>query len=154
MVGLTAGLWFVFTVAMGTANPLYVVSSGSMRPVLEVGDLIVVKNGPTFGEVRAGDIIVFRSPTSLDRIIVHRILRIVDSTGGERQFITKGDNNGSPDGWMVGVKEYVGKVVVAVPKIGLVSSLLAPPVNYLLIAIILVFIFVGELYPSKEKGSK
>ncbi|MBI4258398.1 MAG: signal peptidase I [Thaumarchaeota archaeon] len=153
LLGLTGGSWVGFTVAMGTATPLFVVSSGSMRPTLEVGDLIVVRS-MSFNELQIGDIITFHSPFAPDRIIVHRIFRIVQSGDGATGFITKGDNNQAADGWVVEEDNYVGRVVLTIPKIDFISSILSPPINYVLIVLILGLIFLSETYPSKEKQPK
>ncbi len=141
----------VFTVVMGTSTPLFVVSSGSMKPTLDIGDLIVVRDGGTFSELKVGDIITFHSPSSPDRVIVHRVYRIVQARDGSQGVMTKGDNNSSPDGWAIEGSNYVGKVIFSIPKLGYVSAVITPPLNYVLIAVILGFIFLSEFYPSKQK---
>ncbi|MCS6783728.1 MAG: signal peptidase I [Candidatus Caldarchaeum sp.] len=86
--------------AFGVTFPLLVVKSGSMRPVIEVGDIIIVLPvNPS--EIKAdpvdGDVIVFYRPGekgSTGSIIVHRAVARV--TGG---FITKGDANAAVDYW-------------------------------------------------------
>lgn len=92
------------------------VSSGSMTPSLNVGDVVVsIPASP--GELKAGDIIVFSGGSS---IIVHRIIE----PAGNDCFITKGDANESPDPiWACG-SSIVGKVVVVVPFIGLPTTIL------------------------------
>ncbi|MEM4611766.1 MAG: S26 family signal peptidase, partial [Candidatus Nitrosocaldus sp.] len=59
-----ASVWLALRVAFATDNPFYVVSSESMLPTLQVYDVIVVRNGSTFEEVKPGDIIVFQSPST------------------------------------------------------------------------------------------
>ncbi|MBI2184441.1 MAG: signal peptidase I [Thaumarchaeota archaeon] len=153
LVGLTGGLWIGFTLLMGTSTPLFVVSSGSMIPTLEVGDLIIVRS-MAVNELKIGDIITFHSPLTPDRIIVHRILQVVQTKDGGAGFITKGDHNQAADGWIVDQNSYVGTVVLVIPKVGFVSSILSPPTNYVLIVLILGLIFLSEIYPSKEKQPK
>jgi len=86
--------------ALGITYPLLVVKSGSMRPVIEVGDIIIVAPVDPL-DVRpdpdTGDVIVFYRPGyrgKADSIIVHRAIARVD--GG---FITKGDANMGIDPW-------------------------------------------------------
>ena len=38
-------IWFAVKVVFNVDNPFYVVSSGSMIPVLNVGDILIVKDG-------------------------------------------------------------------------------------------------------------
>ncbi|MEM4715547.1 MAG: signal peptidase I [Candidatus Nitrosocaldus sp.] len=148
-----ASVWLALRVAFATDNPFYVVSSESMLPTLQVYDVIVVRNGSTFEEVKSGDIIVFHSPSTHDRVIVHRVVKVEHSS--EKVITTKGDNNPiSIPGidYPITKKEYIGKVVFVVPKLGLVSKVLAPPINYIVIGIILAVIFLSKL--KEREGSK
>lgn len=90
----------LFHTVLGVTYPLLVVKSGSMRPVIEVGDIIIV-SPVSPNDIRAsqadGDVIVFYRPGekgSSNSIIVHRA--IAEVAGG---YITKGDANGQPDYW-------------------------------------------------------
>lgn len=150
-----ASVWLALRIAFATDNPFYVVSSESMVPTLQVYDVIVVRNGSTFEEVKPGDIIVFQSPSAHDRVIVHRVVKVEHSS--EKVITTKGDNNPiSIPGidYPITKKEYIGKVVFVVPKLGLVSKVLSPPVNYIVIGIILAVIFLSKLRDTRESMRK
>ena len=111
-------------VTLGVEKPLYVVISGSMEPTYEKGDILVVKrvNVDTIVE---GDIIVFDSPFG-GIPIVHRVYEIRGSFG-ERYFVTKGDNNPSPDTYYqtehpgIPGEHVIGEPLVKIPKIGLIQ---------------------------------
>ncbi len=154
-----AAVWIGLRVAFSTDNPFYVVSSESMVPTLNVYDIIVVRNGSTFDDIKVGDIIVFHSPSDHDRVIVHRVAKIQQSN--EKIITTKGDNNpASIPGidYPITKKEYIGKVIFVIPKLGVVSKMLTPPINYIIIGIILAIIFVSKLnnkaQQSKDKMTK
>lgn len=151
VVGM-AVVWFGFRIALGTQTPFFVVSSRSMLPTLQIGDIIVVQDGGTFQTLRVGDIIVFERPGTHEIVIVHRIYR-VNEVDGERRIETKGDNNPSPDSWVVKEADYIGKVVFTIPQLGYLTTWLTPPLNYVIIAAILAVIFLTELY-SKEKRNE
>ena len=136
--------WAGLTFALGTQNPAYVVSSGSMIPTLNVGDIIVVKDKGSFQTLRVGDIIVFQSPMGDGRIIVHRIYSKTTDQYGVAIY-TKGDNNPAPDSWVVRESHYIGKVIFTLPYLGKVTSIIQPPLNYILICFFIVLIFVLEL---------
>lgn len=136
--------WAGLTFALGTSNPAYVVSSGSMIPTLNVGDIIIVKDKGTFQDLQVGDIIVFRSPAGDGRVIVHRIYAITSDQYGVAIY-TKGDNNYAPDAWVVRETHYIGKVIFTLPYIGRVTSIIQPPLNYILIFFFIILIFVAEL---------
>ena len=63
-------IWIGLQVAFGTENPFYVVASGSMIPVLEVYDVLIVSGHEPFEEIDVGDIIVFDRPSDHNRVIV------------------------------------------------------------------------------------
>lgn len=148
-------IWFAVKVIFNVDNPFYVVSSGSMIPVLNVGDILIVKDGNTFDSLKVGDIIVFNRPQGGDRVIVHRIIEISDRFG-EKVIVTKGDAN---DGIIPGTdfpireKDYIGTVAYTVPKVGLVLKYLNPPVNYIIIVgIIGILIYTNMKKKNEEKG--
>ena len=147
-VGVTIFLVLIFwaglTFALGTSSPAYVVSSGSMIPTLNVGDIIVVKDKGSFQTLQVGDIIVFQSPMGDGRTIVHRIYSITTDEYGVAIY-TKGDNNPAPDRWVVRESHYIGKVIFTLPYLGRVTSIIQPPLNYILILFFIVLIFVAEL---------
>ena len=71
-------IWIGLQAAFGTQNPFYVVASGSMIPVLQVYDIIVIQGHEPFEEVQVGDIIVFDRPSDHNRVIVHRVESILN----------------------------------------------------------------------------
>ena len=71
-------IWLGLQIAFGTQNPFYVVASGSMIPVLEVYDVIIIQGHIPFEEIEIGNIIVFNRPSDHDRVIVHRVISITD----------------------------------------------------------------------------
>ncbi len=149
-------IWFAVKVVFNVDNPFYVVSSGSMIPVLNVGDILIVKDGNTFNSLKVGDIIVFNRPQGGDRVIVHRIIEISDRIG-EKVIVTKGDAN---DGIIPGTdfpireKDYIGTVAYTVPKVGLILKYLNPPVNYIIIVGIigiLIYTNMKKKNPDQDK---
>ncbi len=107
-----AVIWIGLTAYFGAQNPFYVVSSGSMYPELAMYDIIVISGHISFDNIKIGDIIVFDRPKDHDKVIVHRVVAVVDDD--PKTLRTKGDNNQQS---MVGTdypitdKEYIGKVV-------------------------------------------
>src|SRR5256885_17198203 len=63
-------------IIFGTANPFYVVSSGSMTPAINVYDIIVVKENISFYHIKVGDVIAFKSPTT-NELILHRVAQLL-----------------------------------------------------------------------------
>ena len=139
----------------GTPNPFYVVSSGSMIPVLQIYDVIVVEGNTPFEDVKKGDIIVFYSPKlyeqGKERVIVHRVSLLM---GDDPKIVrTRGDANPASiagTDYPITEKEYLGKVEYVVPQVGYITQILQPPINYIIIAVI-IGVMVVKHFAGKEK---
>ena len=143
--------WLSLQMIFGTQNPFYVVSSGSMIPDLEIYDILVVSGNYPFGEVQIGDIIVFNRPSGHDRVIVHRVVAVTDED--PRTLRTKGDANPASipgTDFPITDEEYIGSVVYVIPQAGYITRVLSPPVNYIIIAVIVGFIVTKHLYGKKK----
>jgi signal peptidase len=160
-------IWFgIIRYAFGVDNPFYVVASGSMIPNLNVGDYVIIKHSgsnsindnSSFNRLKIGDIIIFKtpgvSPEGEHKVIVHRIAQIInaDSTDGERIIRTKGDANPYSIQYLdypIKEENYIGKVVYVIPKVGSITRVIAPPVNYVIIGVIAVILIY---YIKKQKN--
>ena len=151
-----AVIWLGLQAIFGTANPFYVVSSGSMIPALEIYDVIVVEGNTPFEDVEKGDIIVFYSPKlyeqGKERVIVHRVS--LDMSTDEQKIVrTKGDANPSSiagTDYPITEKEYLGQVEYVIPQVGYITQILQPPINYIIIAVI-IGIMVVKHFAGREK---
>jgi len=144
-------IWIGLRVAFGTENPFYVVSSGSMIPNLEIFDVIVVQGHVNFDQLKVGDIIVFNRPDGHDKVIVHRVAEILNKD--PLVIRTKGDANpGSIPGtdFPITKDDYIGKVVYVIPQIGYVTRILTPPINYIIIAVIVGIMLVKQFGKPKS----
>ena len=147
-----AVIWIGLTAYFGAENPFYVVSSGSMYPELAMYDIIVISGHISFDDVKIGDIIVFDKPQGRDKVIVHRVVAIVDDD--PLTLRTKGDNNQNS---MVGTdypiteEEYKGTVVHVVPQVGFITKILQPPINYIIIAVIIGIMIIRQIAKNKKK---
>ena len=145
-------IWLGLQIAFGTQNPFYVVASGSMIPVLEVYDVIIIQGHVPFEEIEIGNIIVFNRPSDHDRVIVHRVISITDDN--PKTIRTQGDaNNASIPGtdFPITEEEYIGKVEYTLPQVGYVTQLLKPPTNYIIIVIVVGVMIVKQMMQKKKK---
>lgn len=149
VLAIWIGLQFVF----GTPNPFYVVASGSMIPVLQVYDVLIVQGHESFDDIKVGDIIVFNRPSGHDRVIVHRVAAIIDDE--PKTIRTKGDANPASipgTDFPITKEEYIGKVAYVIPQVGYVTQLLKPPVNYLIIVVVIGVMVAKQI--TKKKNEK
>ena len=162
---------FGLHIALGTGNPFYVVASGSMIPELQVYDVIIVQGDcfdlwgilnhedcikfdwyTQFEEIAIKDIIVFDRPSDHNRVIVHRVVAIIEDT--PKTIRTQGDANpGSIPGtdFPITQKEYIGKTIEVVPQIGYITQLIKPPINYVIIVIVIGIMIVKQFTKKKDK---
>jgi len=143
--------WYGSIAYFNTENPYLVVSSGSMRPTLEVGDLIIVKRIPP-SQLNAapmnGDIIVYKEPDG--DLVVHRL---VNKTKIDGKYIltTKGDANPASDPPFPD-QRYIGKVIARIPFIGHISLFTHTRQGfYFFLFIIICLIIIFMLFPSETE---
>jgi signal peptidase I len=94
------------------------VLTGSMRPAIEPGDVVIVKQVPA-SEIRVGDVAAFKSPDPRLKgaIITHRV-RSVAIAHGRVAVVTRGDANTRSERWTVRPNGTVGRVGAEVPAVG------------------------------------
>ena len=147
-----AVIWIGLTAYFGAQNPFYVVSSGSMYPELAMYDIIVISGHISFDDIKIGDIIVFDRPKDHDKVIVHRVVAVVDDD--PLTLRTKGDNNQQSivgTDYPITNEEYIGKVVHVVPQVGFITKILQPPINYIIIAVIIGIMIIRQISKNKNK---
>ena len=145
-------IWIGLQAAFGTQNPFYVVASGSMIPALEVYDIIVIQGHQPFEEVQVGDIIVFDRPSDHNRVIVHRVESILSED--PLTIRTQGDANPSfirGTDYPITEEEYIGKVAYVIPQVGYITQILKPPMNYIIIAIVIGIMIIKQFTGKKKE---
>src|SRR5215472_12686989 len=144
---LTPSFIYAQTPPRVNLNSTLIMTSSSMSPNLRQNDGVIVDHVP-FNSLKIGDIIVFKTyvtdASGNHATIVHRVAEIVtDQSNGQKIIRTKGDAN--PDS-IPGVDYpilqplYIGIVVYFIPKLGVVTNILRPPANYILIGVILILL--------------
>ncbi|WP_019413594.1 signal peptidase I [Paenisporosarcina sp. TG20] len=148
---------------------LTVISSNSMYPIWQRGDMVIIDNLNEKEEVHKGDIVFFKTEEgslSSNGWIAHRVLEGSASQG----FITKGDANDYPDqssdgtnpierGEISGRAFTIGETPIVIPKLGYLSlwaeEYQKSPYTLPGIALILaVIIGIGELRSGKQRRKK
>lgn len=94
----------------------YIIISESMKPELNIGDAVIVKE-VNESEIQKGDIISYREG---ERVITHRVCNITN-IDGKTKYITKGDNNSIEDDTLIKIDMVEGKVIKTIPLIGYIS---------------------------------
>ncbi|UWG98623.1 signal peptidase I [Dehalobacter sp. DCM] len=105
-------IWF--TVGVFPVYPS-VIATGSMIPMIDPGDVIIVDKSVDRMKMPVGTVIQFQRGTIL---ISHRIIEEIIAKDGTKSYRTKGDNNNAADSQLVKPEDIKGEVIRVVPKIG------------------------------------
>jgi len=105
-------IWF--TVGVFPVYPS-VIATGSMIPIIDPGDVILVDKSVDRMQMGVGTVIQFKRG---DILISHRIIEEVLEKDGAKSYRTQGDNNSGPDSQLVKPEDIKGEVIQVVPKIG------------------------------------
>ena len=167
--------FFSLKAAMNTPIPIVVVTSGSMEPTINEGDILFIQNGSAENinagdhDLRTGDVIVYETEGiwlfPISEPVVHRVInRTYNSTDGKYYFQTQGDANFAPDAVLVPEDNVYGKVVGKIPYIGWVKlffdrlSFGGINIGTFLLVILAVLLVISILWdvfkPSKEKDKE
>lgn len=113
----------------------YIITSKSMEPSINFGDVVIVKKCKE-NKINVGDIITFKNN---NEIITHRILSIQENEETEELYVTKGDNNNTEDIEKVSFSNIIGKSVLTIPYLGKVIMMID---NKLIILVIVLIILI------------
>lgn len=106
----------------------YAVLSGSMRPAIEPGDLVVVR--PVGAEeVGVGSVITYQRESGRGATVTHRVVAVETTGSGERLFTTRGDDNDVADPEPVRPVQVRGELWYAVPEVGRLATVASPTVR-------------------------
>ncbi|MHA2406926.1 MAG: signal peptidase I [Candidatus Ranarchaeia archaeon] len=148
----------VMNVVLRSDLPVVVVTSESMVPTIQVGDLgIIVGFQPE--EITIGSIIVFQATWRPDTYppVIHRVTNISIDAGGVHWFTTKGDNsdtNPLPDPSPCPENRVYGVAVIIIPKLGLFALWLQSGLNYFLVVGVVGVLLVITLIYDFDKNPK
>ena len=123
----------------------FIVITGSMKPTLNEGDIVFVKD---VKDIQENDIIAFREQNS---VVTHRVFEVYKENG-EDYYITKGDANSGTDTRLLSISDVEGKYVFKIPFVGKVILLLRKPIGIIILFIVLVmFLLLSSIKPIKRK---
>ena len=155
LIALFFIFWYGSILYFNNKSPYLVVSSDSMRPTLEIGDLIIVKRidpSQLYAAPMEGDIIVYRNKAG--ELVVHRLISKNLTDDGKYILTTQGDANSRADN-SFSDKQYVGKVIARIPFIGHISLFTHTAEGfYFFVFIIICLIIIFMLLPSGEETNK
>ncbi|MFO7291860.1 MAG: signal peptidase I [Actinomycetes bacterium] len=132
-VAVVAVALAVIALPLATDYQWRTVVSGSMRPVIHPGDVILT--APMAKPLEVGDVVTFVDPIHGDGEVVHRVVGF----DGEGMVLTKGDANDAVDPWALHPAEISRGVVFRVPKAGFLVEWMSSKAG------IVVFLFLPSI---------
>jgi signal peptidase len=128
---LVVGGALLAPVNLGGRSAFAVIVGASMQPMLEQGDLAIVRQARSY---KVGDVVLYHS-NSLQRHVMHRIVR----RNGDR-FTLRGDANSFADPDQPTRSEIIGRYWFVVPRAGSVVEWLQQPLQAALLVFLVALI--------------
>jgi signal peptidase len=132
--GLLFGICASVTLPYVVGGRSLTVLSGSMEPTIHVGDVVVVRPVSPL-DLQIGDVITFRAPDAVDKLITHRVRGIRVEAASVR-VTTRGDANTTVERWHVPTEGTVGRVMYRIPRLGYLLSWVRGPFGRLLLVVL------------------
>jgi signal peptidase len=147
-------------VAFAPGYDVSVVKSESMKPSINMGDLVIT--GPVSGlfsnDIKPGTIVSYQTGQN---VVTHRVISVENNS-----YVTKGDAVEDPDPQPVQMSQVVGVYLFKIPKLGYVSYFIHTKLGWFVL-IILPAVLVGSIIikeiikeatigakPKAKEGSK
>lgn len=133
---VVAGLGYVY---LSPDYSMYLVRSESMKPAINMGDMIVTAslNGPLTGEVKPGVVVTYERGKE---VVTHRVLSVNGDT-----LVTKGDAVEDPEPRPVTISQVTGIYLFKIPYAGYLSNFIQTRVGWFAVIIIPTMLLVAFL---------
>ena len=130
-----------------------VVTTESMEPKINGGDLIFVKKIDNADEININDIISFWDPTNVNNIVTHKVIdKYIEE--GKIYFKTEGINNDSPDDTDVSEDLLIGRYVNKLPFVGNISMFVQSTEGLIICLLIPLVVILSIDYFYRVKKDK
>ena len=122
LLGLAALLVAAFLLPRLAGASTYTVLSGSMRPALEPGTLLVVRPVDA-DDIGVGSVITYQLRSGDPEVVTHRVVEQGLDDLGRPVFRTQGDTNATPDKAWVRPAQVRGTIWYSLPHVGHFSKM-------------------------------
>lgn len=142
---LVAALWWLFAPTKLGGDFAYVTVSGnSMSPLLDTGDLVLLRGS---GDYDVGDVVAYRHPEI--GTVLHRI---VEDDG--QRFTLRGDNRGGEDTYQPTASDIIGREWAIWPNGGRVMRELQRPRNLALLVGATALLTIGGASSTRRRRGR
>lgn len=126
---------------------IFRVTTGSMEPELNVGEVILVQEVEDKSTLKVGDVVTYMGAVGnyANKLITHKIVKAPYVEDGQTYVITKGVANTNEDP-RIRTDQIVGKLVYKIPVIDKIYSFFLTPWGLLITIVLIVIAFGGEFW--------
>ncbi len=132
----------------------YVILTGSMRPTIEVGDVVFINNQTSLSEMEDGDIVAFYADVTndgQDDVVVHYV-HTIDRDA--KTFTTRPENTMTPDPWTLSQNDLIGSYAFRIPRIGRFMLFAQSALGRIVIVVNIVLLYIIYQLWNKEPSKK
>jgi len=128
------------------------VLTGSMRPKINPGDLVIDNSIKNLDSVKLDAIVTYRNKENV--FITHRVIKINTNSDGTKTYVTKGDANPIADVEPVTQNQLEGILVARIPYMGYVGMFVKSGIGVMLLIVIPIIIMTGIEIKNYFKKSR
>ena len=99
----------------------YTILTGSMRPNMPPGTLVVIKPVPV-DQVSVGTVVTYQLDSGKPTVVTHRVVAITTTVKGKKSFTTQGDANDATDAKQVRPIQIKGELWYHIKYLGYVNT--------------------------------
>ena len=159
ILGVSAVLAIAVLIPRAAGATPYVVLTGSMRPAMPPGTLVVVRPVKP-AEVAVGNVITYQLRSGRPAVVTHRVVAMGFDGKGRPSFQTQGDANNAPDARWVRPVQIRGERWYAVPYLGYATNFITGEQRQIALFVIVTFLlgyavvmFVGAFRDRRRSVS-
>jgi signal peptidase len=123
--GLALVLLAVVLLATAAGYQPLIDHSGSMRPAIRAGDLLITHDEPA-AQIHVGEIVSFPDPGLDGKLVTHRVVAVRPSAQ-RIDFLTRGDANAASESWSVARHGSVATLQLRVAAVGRALAWVSDP---------------------------
>jgi len=133
---------------IGGATP-YTILTGSMRPNMPPGTLVVIKPVP-IDQIGIGTVVTYQLKSGDPTVVTHRVVAVRFDGTGKRLFTTQGDANNSPDATLVRPVQIKGKLWYHVRYLGYVNTFVTGKERQITMIVVIsgLLLYAGYMFAS------
>lgn len=135
-----------------TGGTPYAILTGSMKPTMSPGTLVVVKPVDA-GDIGIGDVITYQIASGKPTVVTHRVVSTGTDGNGGRTFRTQGDANSAADLKPVRPVQIKGALVYEVPYLGYINRYITGKERHVAMIVVVsgLLLYAGFMFTSSAR---